>query len=171
MKALARMMTPLLLALITTPTAFAQDDGVPKLFQARSVRCEWGRGTQANWDTGTLSLKQGTFGKDAIVTFDSIDAQQRTARIVANAGANDVVVIPTPEGLTFFERTALGSVNVTTIFAKGVGPANQLVGVTSRHLTLGGPFPSQWHGTCRILQWWRSKCERNLQRVCSSSLR
>jgi hypothetical protein len=129
----------------------AQAGLVVPVFEARSIRCEWGRGTQADWDGGKLSLEQGTFGRDASLTFDSIDIEKRTARILGNAGASDVVVIPTPVGLTFFEQTALGGVNVTTVFASGVGANKQLVGVTSRHLsTFGGPFPSQWHGPCRI---------------------
>lgn len=142
----------ILLLMVAASVIEISDASGQDLLQARSIRCEWERGTQAEWDNGKLSLKQGSFGKDATVTFDSINIQKRTARIVGNAGASDVVVIPTADGMTFLERTALGSVNVTTVFAEGVGPSKQLVGVTSRHISLSGPFPSQWHGPCRILQ-------------------
>jgi hypothetical protein len=74
--------TPVAAMEVQTPEAGL----VVPVFEARSIRCEWGQGTQADWDAGKLSLKQGTFGRDAAVTFDSIDIQKRTARIVGNVG-------------------------------------------------------------------------------------
>ena len=71
------------------------------LFQAQSVRCEWGRGTIVSWDEGRPSLEQGHFGKDAGIVFDSIDTQAGTARIIGNTAAGDIRVVETPVGLTF----------------------------------------------------------------------
>ena len=123
------------------------------LFQAQSVRCEWGRGTIVSWDEGRPSLEQGNFGKDAGIVFDSIDTQAGTARIIGNAAAGDIRVVETPVGLTFIEQAPAGGLNFTTVFAHFVEPGNvALAAVTSRHLSFVSPFPSQYHGTCVILQ-------------------
>ena len=123
------------------------------LFQAQSVRCEWGQGTIVSWDEGRPVLEQGNFGKDAGIVFDSIDTQAGTARIIGNAAAGDIRVVETPGGLTFIEQATFGGLNFTTVFAHFVGPGNvALAAVTSRHLSFASPFPSQYHGTCVILQ-------------------
>ena len=134
-----------------TPTPASVD---ASLFQAQSVRCEWGQGTIVSWDEGRPVLEQGNFGKDAGIVFDSIDTQAGTARIIGNAAAGDIRVVVTPVGLTFIEKTGVGGLNFTTVFAHFVGPENVArVAVTSRHIALfGSPFPSQYHGTCVILQ-------------------
>jgi len=46
-------------------------DPAVRLFQARSIRCEWGEGTQGIWKDGQPSLELGTFGDGATVTYDS----------------------------------------------------------------------------------------------------
>ena len=123
------------------------------LFQAQSVRCEWGQGTIVSWDEGRPVLEQGNFGKDAGIVFDSIDTQAGTARIIGNAAAGDIRVVETPGGLTFIEQATFGGLNFTTVFAHFVGPGNvALAAVTSRHLSFASPFPSQYHGACVILQ-------------------
>ena len=84
-----------------TPTPASVD---ASLFQAQSVRCEWGQGTIVSWDEGRPVLEQGNFGKDAGIVFDSIDTQAGTARIIGNAAAGDIRVVVTPVGLTFIEK-------------------------------------------------------------------
>ena len=88
------------------------------------------------------------------MVFDSIDTQAGTARIIGNAGAGDISVVVTSVGLTFIEQTGVGGLNFTTVFTHFVEPENVArAAVTSRHLILvGSPFPSQYHGTCVILQ-------------------
>ena len=134
-----------------TPTPASVD---ASLFRAQSIRCEWGQGTIARWNEGRPSLEKASFGKDAGIVFDSIDTQAGTARIIGNAGAGDISVVVTPVGLTFIEKTGVGGLNFTTVFKHFGEPENVArVAVTSRHITLGGsPFPSQYHGTCVILQ-------------------
>ena len=138
-----------------TPTPASVD---ASLFQAQSIKCEWGQGTTARWNEGRPSLEQASVGKDAgtvfEMVFDSIDTQAGTARIIGNAGAGDISVVVTPVGLTFIEQTGVGGLNFTTVFTHFVEPENVArVAVTSRHITLSGsPFPSQYHGTCVILQ-------------------
>ena len=144
--------TLLLAALALLPAvAFAQD--VDLLFSARTLTCEWGQGTTANWnDGGQPTLKQVSFGAGTI--FDAIDTEAGAARIIGNAGSGDVSVVVTPVGLTFIEQTGAGGLNVTTVFNHFVEPENTArIAVTSRHITLvGSPFPSQYHGSCEILQ-------------------
>ena len=133
-----------------TPT---QASDPTSLFQAQSVKCEWGQGTIVSWNEGRPLLEQGSFGKDAEIIFDSIDTQVGTARIIGNASAGDISVVETPVGLTFIEQATFGGMNFTTVFAHFVEPENvALAAVTSRHLSFASPFPSQYHGTCVILQ-------------------
>ena len=134
-----------------TPTPASVD---ASLFQAQSIKCEWGQGTTALWNEGRPSLEQNSFGKDAGVVFDSIDTQAGTARIIGNAGAGDISVVVTPVGLTFIEQTGAGGLNFTTVFTHFVEPENVArAAVTSRHITLfASPFSSQYPGTCVILQ-------------------
>ena len=104
-------------------TAFAQDnDAASCLLQARSIRCEWEPGTQGRWQDGEPTLEQGTFGDGATVTYDSIDAEKSSARVIGNAGAYDVVVLQTPVGLTFIEQGSdlIAGMSVTTVFTRTV---------------------------------------------------
>ena len=154
------MRTTLLLAALTLLPAVAfAPQAADLLFSARTLTCEWGQGTTANWDDGSQpSLEQGSFGAGTI--FDAIDTEAGTARIIGNAGSGDVSVVVTPVGLTFIEQTGAGGLNVTTVFTHFVEPENLVVSeyaariaVTSRHITLiDRPFPSQYHGSCEILQ-------------------
>jgi hypothetical protein len=127
-----------------------------QLFAARSIRCQMTTGTQADWDSGKLKLTQ-TSWSGGMVTFDSIRHAAGTdagsARIVGNSGAGDVQVKMTPAGITLIEETLFGGLNITTVFANYDSPATQrYIAVASRHLSINGPFPSQYHGTCTILQ-------------------
>ena len=147
------MRTTLLLAALALLPAVAFAQAADLLFSARTLTCEWGQGTTANWDDGSQpSLKQGSFGAGTI--FDAIDAEAGTARIIGNAGSGDVNVLSTPVGLTFIEQTGFGGLNFTTVFNRFVEPENTArIAVTSRHITLiDRPFPSQYHGSCEILQ-------------------
>ena len=122
-------------------------------YSAHSIRCDLGQGTQASWDGGKLKLESANFGKGGQVTFDSIDANSGKARIIANAGAGDVFVLVTAIGLTFIEQTAMGNINFTTVFATyDSATSHRFIAVSSRHQDLNGPFPSQYHGTCSILE-------------------
>ena len=128
-------------------------DDDPLLFQAKSLKCEWGQETIVSWNEGRPFLEQGGFAKNAGIGFDSIDTQAGTARIIGNAAAGDISVVVTPVGLTFIEQATFGGLNFTTVVAHFVEPENvALAAVTSRHLGFGSPFPSQYHGTCMILQ-------------------
>ena len=85
--------------------------------------------------------------------FDSIDTDQKTARLIGNAGAADVTAVVTGVGLTLLEQSPAGSINITTVYAAHDSPgSDRFVLVHSRHHDSFGPFPSQFHGTGRVLQ-------------------
>ena len=141
--------------LILSSIAQAQQVGKPiyHLINARSIGCELDRGTQASWDGGKLKLKGSNFGEGGKVTFDSIDTRKGKARLIGNVGAEDVVVLITPSGLTFVEQTAMGNLNFTTVFsAYDSSSLHRFIAVSSRHMNFNSPFPSQYHGTCSILE-------------------
>ncbi len=145
--------TGVLILLVSTAHAQQADDVFARLLRARSLGCELGSGTQASWDGGRLKLQQSTFGQGGMVTFDSIDAKGGKGRIIGNAGAGDVRVLLTATGLTFVEETASGNLNFTTVFGRYESPASRrFVAVSSRHQDINGPFPSQYHGTCSVLE-------------------
>lgn len=148
-----RVTAVVLLLLASGAYAEQVDEAFGRLLRARSLRCDLQTGTQASWDGGTLKLQPASFGEGGRVTFDSIDTKSGKARLIGNAGASDIQVVPTAIGLTFVEQTAFGNLNFTTVFASYDSlSSRRFVAVASRHQDLNGPFPSQYHGTCSILE-------------------
>jgi hypothetical protein len=87
-------------------------------------------------------------------TFDSIDTKEGRARLFTRAGAGDVAVVSTLIGVTFIESVENGGLNITAVFAHHVkAEGERFIAVLSKHVDVFGPLPSQWHGTCQILQW------------------
>lgn len=155
---MTRRISILLAAVVFLSRAHAQqaDDAYERLVSATSLRCELTKGTQASWDSGDLTLAQSDSGASGEVTFDSINHKRGTARLIANAGATDVKVMASSTGLTFVEKTDVGNWNFTTVFAHYDAPGSRrFVVVESRHTTLStliGPFPSQYYGSCVVLE-------------------
>lgn len=134
-----------LFMLATMQTAIAQS----KL----TFRCTLGPGTSANWDSGSVAIERGNFGKPTVVvTFDSIDLSAGTGRVIGNAGASDLVVLSGSQSFTLVEQTGTGNYVFTTIFQAKAHSTGEYIAVMSRHMaTPSGPFPSQYHGTCTRL--------------------
>lgn len=141
------------------PSGHAEKASSPseQLMNARTLRCELGPGTTASWDSKGR-LKQELvpeFGKEGVLTFDSLNLGAGTARLVAG-GVADVKVIQTHAGLTFIEETGTGNLIFTTVFADARTPYEYRV-VSSRHVAMSTPdvhitpLPSQFYGTCKIL--------------------
>jgi hypothetical protein len=150
-----RSYAAVIIFLIFSPIVQAQqvDNPIYRLINAESIGCELDKGTQASWDSGKLKLIRSNFGKDGKVIFYSIDTKKGKARIIGNVGAEDVAVLITPSGLTFVEQTGFGNLNFTTIFAAYDSSSfHRFIAVSSRHMNFNGPFPSQYHGTCAILE-------------------
>lgn len=83
------------------------------------------------------------------VVFDSIDLEKHHARVVGNAGANDVVALLSPTGITFIDsqRAVLAT---TTIFPVA-GPDSSFLASDSRHALISGvTLSEQYPGTCTV---------------------
>lgn len=123
-----------------------------RLLAARCLRCTLDEGTQAEWRGGRVKLTSARFGKAGVLTFDGINVKEGTARLIAGSVA-DVAVLVTPVGLTFLEQTGSGNLIVTTVFGDHALSGDRFAAVSSRHIaTFTSPFPSQYHGTCTILE-------------------
>lgn len=120
-----------------------------KLIRARSLKCTFGPGASARWETGEPKISLDQF--DITYLFDSIDLKSGKARFLGNQGAGDVMVYPTPAGITFIEETGSGNLAFTTVFSTLIKGTDEFVGVTSRHMDFFGHLlPSQYQGTCKI---------------------
>ena len=117
------------------------------LVAARSLKCTFPSYTSADWDSDKPQLKNSTqeFGFNV----DGIDYREGNARLIGNAGAEDLVAIRGNNFVSFIERVPIGTVNVTTVCAWR-DKATHFRAVHSRHTAIGGPSPSQNYGTCQI---------------------
>jgi hypothetical protein len=80
---------------------------------------------------------------------DSINYRRNEARLVATGSAL-VTMILTQTGMNLVEKTQIGNLNVTTIFANG-GQGQDFPAVHSRHLgdvDAAPPRTSQAYGRC-----------------------
>jgi hypothetical protein len=129
----------------------AQDDSFYDLLEGHSLKCGFSVVSQTYWENGNLTIKTET-EKDFLLHFDSIDIQRNHARLLGNLKAVDVSLLLTSGTLSFLETTANGGVNLTTIFPSYRNESRGFIAVTSRHLSVFGPFSSQHHGSCQILE-------------------
>lgn len=140
------------IALIALPLlAGAQTEDFRRLLAVKSLRCDLGPGTLTTWDSGAPQSRSDKYSGP--FQLDSIDPKSGTARLISNDAATDVSVTLSGVGLTFVEQTTIGNLSITTVFADRTKGTNNFIAVQSRHLHgLSGPFPSQFHGTCKVLQ-------------------
>jgi hypothetical protein len=140
--------------------AYSNENILESLLKAKSLKCYYSEGYTGIWDDGKLKIDKGHFGtseRDSAIVFDSIDLKKGTARLIGNQGSSDVIALATQSGISFIEKTPVGYLMVTTVFAYYKKGTDEFVCVYSRHvgsfspLKLG-PMPSQWHGTCKIWQ-------------------
>ena len=123
------------------------------VLNAKTMRCKVDKGAHTvpeKW--GEVSTVR--WRKNNVLHFDAIDIKKGKARIIGGAGGADLLVLPGRGGLHFIEQTPSGNVVLRTVFAGAVG-ARRYRYVTSRHVHLGrsGPVPSQYYGTCVVLDW------------------
>lgn len=116
------------------------------LFAARSLKCAFG--TYASTDLKEDGLPK-TGKQDFGFQIDAIDYQKTSARIIGNAGADDLVVLRGDSSVSFVERTPSGAVNLTTVFGWR-DQAGRFKSVHSRHTAIAGPSPSQNYGYCQV---------------------
>lgn len=126
-------------------------DTQAKLFAARSLRCVFQVGRMAIGKEGTFSFQDGPFNNDGgNLQLDGIDLKAGTARVIGNAGAEDVQVLAMANGINFIELPG-ATLNLYTVFSAPTGQKDEFYAVTSRHAKLAGvPAPSQYTGKCKI---------------------
>jgi hypothetical protein len=145
-----RSICVLTIFLALSTTAFAQGARLADFPQFKTFRCDFteseGRRTAAGV---TTSANRETFS-DLVV--DDVDYSRNTARIIGNAGSDNVSVIDGRLLVTFIEVTLTGNVNILSIF-KTTGSLISYRAVYSRHsaLTTGDVTISQSYGSCRGL--------------------
>jgi hypothetical protein len=134
-------------ALLVASTSIAQTADEAALASVRSLKCEFPFLAVNEWeqDQPTPKLKK----QDFAFHIDGIDLSQGKARIIGNAGLEDLVTIVGNGVLHFVERTPSGNLNVTSVFATRL-KAHKFKAVHSRHVFIaGGPLPSQAYGYCQ----------------------
>ena len=133
---------------VISATPIEQSAGT-RLMKARSLKCSFGPGTHADWSGDEVKVHTSRY--DVTIHFDSIDLKSQTARMISNAGSADIVVFPTPSGVTFIEKMLSGNISITTVFTRYKKGETSFIAVTSRHMNLmSNPLPSQYHGTCKV---------------------
>ena len=134
-------------------TLFAQE--WPALDDISSLRCTFeSRTTSERWEPGSEpKLDLGKDAKPLQFFVDSIDRENRKARMIGNVGSADLVVASYPGVLHLIERTPVGGLNLLTIDKQRSdnGGRSSFRAVYSRH---GPPIiedwiVSQYYGTCQ----------------------
>ena len=103
-------------------------------------------------ETGRHTVEQD---KDSgTATYDNIDLTKGSARIIANAGASDLMAWMDHQGsLWLLERAPSGNEVITTVYPMYAEGTNEFVVLESRH-TFTGPIAvgSNAYGTCKVWQ-------------------
>jgi len=127
----------LLLCLFRVPgQAVAQQEPIAALVATKSLLCVFGPGTVAEWGARGFSISHDAWKGDT--HYDSINSKEGKARLIGNQGATDVLVLTSPEGLTFLEAIGTGNFSFTTVYASYCGAVGSFCAVMSRHMNLLG---------------------------------
>jgi hypothetical protein len=122
--------------------------GMRALVAARSLKCSFPWYASADWDQDQPQMKSAS-QKEFGFQIDSIDYRKASARIIGNAGADDLTATQGTSSVSFVERVPIGSLNVTTVYAWR-DRTGRFKAVHSRHTAIGGPSPSQNYGFCEV---------------------
>ena len=128
------------------------DESFTHLIQAKTFKCVWEKGMVSEWKGGLAVVKETKMKE---FTFDAIDHKKGTARLIANDGAGDVVMITTIAGIVFIEQTGMGNFSFTTVYAQKADtmePRESYYAVHSRHMNMffDKTLSSQYYGKCMI---------------------
>jgi hypothetical protein len=115
------------------------------LARARSLECTFTILSQSSWQDGRILIQTKT--EKYHMRFDNIDPQLNKAGL----SGKDVSVLLSPESISFIEINPSGHPNFTTVFPFYIEGTTEFIAVSSRHVSIGRPFPSQHHGTCKAL--------------------
>lgn len=132
---------------ISAVQLFPSTEDIKQLRATRSLKCEFPWFSSADWDGDEPTLKTAQ-QKDFSFVIDGIDYRKGTARLIGNAGSQDLRAVIGDGSVSFVEQVTVGSLNLTTVFAWR-GDAGRFKAVHSRHTAIGGPTPSQNYGYCQ----------------------
>lgn len=134
--------------LLPAQTIIPDASAIRALVAARSLKCTFPWYASALWDLDQPQIKRASqtgFGFHV----DGIDYHKGSARGIGNVGSADLMAIQGSESVSFIERTLVGSLNVTTVYAWRT-KAGHFKAVHSRHVAIAGPYPSQNYGYCQV---------------------
>ena len=145
----------LVIALGLPAVASAQDEPNP-LAAIESLRCSFPVFATVTWSE--VSPEVATKTQEFSFQIDAINASEGTARIIGNAGADDLTVLLSSGGLSFLEATPGGNLNLTSVFRPHTD-TDRLAAVHSRHIAnfvpgvpQAQPYVSQNYGYCEVWQ-------------------
>lgn len=135
------------------------------LADTKSLKCFFPQGKFVTWKGKKIAVEDDHMSN--AILFDNIDVfKEKKARIIGNAGAEDVVAFISPTGITFIESTEVGNKVYTSVFPTYIedkefnsGPRRDsfqyekaFIAVTSRHIyiPIHGVMISQYYGYCVI---------------------
>ena len=132
----------------------AQRQPSDKLASAKSVRCSFSKMATGSWSAANVMVE--TKSTTTQFGFDSINADEGTARVIGPFGPSDIVVRPLAGSLHFVQLFSNGPLYATTIFPQEM-PDGKLKAVHTRHeyteVSLPGftSRPEQYYGECEII--------------------
>jgi hypothetical protein len=133
----------------------AQTEPPNPLTSLKALKCHFPAATSATWKNGEPLAQTKT--QEMLFSISAIDVQDGTAEFTGTAGKSYVTAVLSGWSLYFVE-SAVGQLNVTTVFAQEASP-KKLKAVHSRHGYLqmqvgrfiAEPSVSQNYGDCEIV--------------------
>jgi hypothetical protein len=133
----------------------AQTEPPNPLTSLKALKCHFPAATSATWKNGEPLAQTKT--QELLFSISAIDVQDGTAEFTGTAGRSYVTAVLSGWSLYFVE-SAVGQLNVTTVFAQEASP-KKLKAVHSRHGYLqmqvgrfiAEPSVSQNYGDCEIV--------------------
>lgn len=135
------------LSTISRAQVIAPAADVRVLVALRSLKCSFPWYASADWDEDQPKVRSAP-QKDFEFNIDGINYEKRSARLIGNAGAEDMTATRGDSSVSFVERVPVGTLNLTTVYAWR-NKAGHYKAVHSRHTAIGGPSPSQNYGSCQ----------------------
>lgn len=128
----------------------------PALDDISSLRCTFtSRIASEHWEPGSEPrLNLGKDSQPLQFFIDSVDRENRKARMIGNIGSADLIVVSSPKMLHLIERTPVGGLNLLSIDKQlsDDGPRSSFRAIYSRH---GPPISDDWivaqhYGSCQM---------------------
>jgi hypothetical protein len=141
--------------LLRSNAADAQGRAFERLAKAESLTCEFPVMAVGTWNKG--SAEAATKSSKLSVGFDTINADEGTARVIGAFGPSDIIVRMSSGTLHFVQSFREGPLYVTTIFPEETRDG-KLQAVHTRHeytqVSLPGftSRPEQYYGECAIVK-------------------